>query len=125
MCQTERLAWTGRGPRCTMVTATPAKKQTAGNVNRQQTKPGGVRTRVPKGDTIMGDAHSSGGRELVGSRSRRRSRQAGKRPRAVRVDLTEGEYTELGAAAQRGGLAKGAFAAEAALAAARGAATPR
>ena len=73
----------------------------------------------------MGDAHGGGGRELVGSRSRRRARQATKRPRTVRFDLTEDEYTELGAAAERAGLAKGAFAAEAALAAARGTETPR
>jgi hypothetical protein len=43
----------------------------------------------------------------------------------VRFDLTEDEYTELGAAAERAGMAKGAFAAEAALAAARGTETPR
>ncbi len=73
----------------------------------------------------MGDVHGGGGRELVGSRSRRRSRQAVKRPRTVRFDLTEDEYGELGAAAERAGLAKGAFAAEAALAAARGTETPR
>jgi Mobilization protein NikA len=73
----------------------------------------------------MDDAHTGGGRELVGSRVRRRARQTVKRPRTVRFDLTEDEYGELGAAAERAGLAKGAFAAEAALAAARGTETPR
>ncbi len=73
----------------------------------------------------MDEAHGGDGRELVGSRSRRRSRQAVKRPRTVRFDLTEDEYGELGAAAERAGLAKGAFAAGAALAAARGTETPR
>src|SRR5260370_1769369 len=73
----------------------------------------------------MDEAEGGDGRELVGSRSRRRSRQAVKRPRTVRFDLTEDEYGELGGAAERAGLAKGAFAAEAALAAARGTETPR
>lgn len=51
---------------------------------------------------------------------RRRPRQDVPRPRTVRFDLTEAEFTELEQAADRAGLAKGAYAAEAALAAARG-----
>ena len=42
------------------------------------------------------------------------------RPRTVRLGLTEEEFAELEQAAGRAGLAKGAYAAEAALAAARG-----
>jgi hypothetical protein len=43
-----------------------------------------------------------------------------KRPRTVRFDLTEEEAAELDTAAARAGLARGAYAAEAALAAAQG-----
>ena len=59
-------------------------------------------------------------RPSAGSRSRRRPRQQAPRPRTVRFDLTEEEFAELEQAAGRAGLAKGAYAAEAALAAARG-----
>ena len=52
--------------------------------------------------------------------SRRRPRQQSPRPRTVRFDLTEAEFAELEQAAGRAGLAKGAYAAEAALSAARG-----
>jgi hypothetical protein len=51
---------------------------------------------------------------------RRRSRQAMPRPRLVKFFLAEAELAELDDAARRAGLARGAFAAEAALAAARG-----
>ena len=59
-------------------------------------------------------------RPSAGSRSRRRPRQQAARARTVRFDLTEEEFAELEQAAGRAGLAKGAYAAEAALAAARG-----
>jgi hypothetical protein len=52
---------------------------------------------------------------------RRRSREAVPRPRVVQFSLTEEEFGEVSLAAQRSGLARGAFAAEAALASARGA----
>jgi hypothetical protein len=42
------------------------------------------------------------------------------RPRVVQFSLTEEEFGELSSAAERSGLARGAFAAEAALASARG-----
>ena len=51
---------------------------------------------------------------------RRRSRQAGSRPKVVQFSLTEEEFEEVSTAATRAGLARGAFAAEAALASARG-----
>jgi hypothetical protein len=51
---------------------------------------------------------------------RRRSRQAVPRPRVVQFSLTEEEFEEVSRAAGRAGLARGAFAAEAALAAVRG-----
>ena len=54
----------------------------------------------------------------------RRSRQRVRRCRRVEFSLTEEEYRELGSAAARAGLARGAYAAEAALAVARGAASP-
>ena len=59
-------------------------------------------------------------RPSAGSRSRRRPRQQVPRPRTVRFDLAEEEFAELEQAAGRAGLAKGAYAAEAALSAARG-----
>ena len=55
---------------------------------------------------------------------RRRARQAVSRPRVVQFSLTEEEFTEVSIAAQRTGLARGAFAAEVALAAARGTSSP-
>jgi hypothetical protein len=52
---------------------------------------------------------------------RRRSRQRVPRLRTVQFSLSEEEFAELSEAAARSGLARGAFAAEVALAAARGA----
>jgi hypothetical protein len=51
---------------------------------------------------------------------RRRTRQGTSRPKVVQFSLTEEEFDEVSAAAARSGLARGAFAADAALAAARG-----
>jgi len=59
-------------------------------------------------------------RPEAGPPLRRRPRQETPRPRTVRFDLTEAEFAELEQAASRAGLAKGAYAAEAAMAAARG-----
>jgi hypothetical protein len=56
----------------------------------------------------------------VNGMRRRRSRQAEPRPRTVQFSLSEEEFAEVSAAASRSGLARGAFAAEAALATARG-----
>jgi hypothetical protein len=50
---------------------------------------------------------------------RRRSRQAVPRPRVVQFSLTEEEFGEVSRAAEHAGMARGAFAAEAALASAR------
>jgi hypothetical protein len=58
---------------------------------------------------------------VAGGTVRRRSRQAAPRPRVVQFSLTEEEFAEVSLAAARSGLARGAFAAEAALSAARGA----
>src|SRR5258708_21582759 len=57
---------------------------------------------------------------VAGGTVRRRSRQAVSRPRVVQFSLTEDEFEEVSRAAERSGLARGAFAAEAALASARG-----
>lgn len=54
----------------------------------------------------------------------RRSRQPAPRPHLVKFSLTDEELAELTDAASHAGLAKGAFAAEAALAAARGSMVP-
>ena len=58
---------------------------------------------------------------VAGGTVRRRSRQTASRPRVVQFSLTEEEFEEVSRAAQRSGLARGAFAAEATLASARGA----
>lgn len=51
---------------------------------------------------------------------RRRSRQPTSRPKVIQFSLTEKEFEEISGAATRAGLARGAFAAEVTLAAARG-----
>jgi hypothetical protein len=57
---------------------------------------------------------------IVTSTVRRRSRQAVPRPKVVQFSLTEEEFEEVSAAAAQSGLARGAFAADVTLAAARG-----
>lgn len=64
------------------------------------------------------------GTRRTAARSRRRSRQAVRRVRSVRFGLTEEEYGEVGEAAAQAGMAKGAYAAHATLAAARGLMNP-
>ena len=54
----------------------------------------------------------------------RRSRQLAKRCRRVEISLTDEEFGDLNAAAVQAGLARGAYAAEAALSVARGVACP-
>ena len=54
----------------------------------------------------------------------RRSRQPAKRSRRVEFSLTDDEFGDLDAAATRAGLARGAYAAEAALSIARGVTCP-
>jgi hypothetical protein len=54
----------------------------------------------------------------------RRSRQSAKRRRRIEFSLTDDEFDDLGAAAARAGLARGAYAAEAALSVARGVTCP-
>jgi hypothetical protein len=56
---------------------------------------------------------------IVTSTVRRRSRQAVSRPKVVQFSLTEEEFDEVSAAAAQAGLARGAFAADVTLAAAR------
>jgi len=58
---------------------------------------------------------------VEGGSVRRRSRQAVSRTRVVQFSLTEEEFDEVSRAAERSGLARGAFAAETVLASARGA----
>lgn len=57
---------------------------------------------------------------MSGEVVRRRARQAVPRPKVVQFSLTQDEFDEVSGAAERCGLARGAFAAEATLAAARG-----
>ena len=69
-------------------------------------------------------AETQNGQVTCGPAGNRRSRQPTPRPRRVEFSLTQNEYEELSAAAARGGLARGAYAAEAALSAAQGVALP-
>jgi hypothetical protein len=55
---------------------------------------------------------------------RRRSRQPVKRLRTIRFDLSDEEFAEVGAAAERAGLARGAYTAEVVLAAAHTGSSP-
>jgi hypothetical protein len=64
--------------------------------------------------------HDRTGRPSSRPRRSRRSRQLSPRGRTVRFDLSEAEFADLETAAVRAGVARGAFAAEAALAVARG-----
>ncbi len=75
-----------------------------------------------EGDAALSSA--PGGGHASRARSRRRSRQPGRRVRSLRFDLTEEEYGEVGTAAAQAGLAKGAYAAQATLAAAQGLMNP-
>jgi hypothetical protein len=64
------------------------------------------------------------GRRLGGVPLGRRSRRLTKRCRRVEFSLSNEEFDDLDAAAARAGLARGAYAAEAALSVARGVACP-
>ena len=65
---------------------------------------------------IDGEQHSLA---VSKPRLRRRSRQRVKRSRTARFDLNDEEFSEVGSAAESAGLAKGAYAAQVVLAAAR------
>ena len=58
---------------------------------------------------------------MTGGGVRRRSRETVARPKVVQFSLTPAEFAEISEAATSAGLARGAFAAEVTLAAARGA----
>ena len=73
-------------------------------------------------DVLHDDQVRDDGRP-ASARPRRRTRHQGRRGRTVRFALTEEEYAEVSAAARQAGLARGAYAAEATLAVARGAVT--
>lgn len=62
--------------------------------------------------------------QAAAPRLRRRGRGPAGRVRSVRFGLTEEEYREVRAAAEHAGMAKGAYAAHATLAAARGMVNP-
>ncbi len=70
-------------------------------------------------------AHPATGQGYAGSRpAGRRARQPAGRVRRVEFTLSDEEFGEVDAAAGRAGLARGAYAAQAALATARGEAAP-
>ena len=74
---------------------------------------------VQHGDQAHGGEVRDHG-QPAGARPRRRTRNQGRRGRTVRFALTDAEYAELSDAARHAGLARGAYAAEAALSVARG-----
>jgi hypothetical protein len=63
-------------------------------------------------------------RKPGGAKLGRRARKSARRCRRVEFSLTDEEFDDLGAAAARAGLARGAYAAEAALSVARGVTCP-
>ena len=71
-------------------------------------------------DVLHDDQAHDGEGQPAGARPRRRTRNQGRRGRTVRFALTDAEYAELSDAARHAGLARGAYAAEAALSVARG-----
>jgi len=117
--------WTRRGPEThngfqyRLAVKARAGTESHGGVAQQQ-----KHRREQNGDRGMPNTHDLNDPPVADAASRRRSHQRVKRSRTVRFDLTEDEYAELAAAATQAGLAKGAYAAESALAAARGAAAP-
>jgi hypothetical protein len=78
----------------------------------------GKRRERPVPDAIHSDGENAG--PTRAGRPHRRPRQAVRRTRTIRFDVSEAEHAEVAAAAGRAGLTYGAFAAEATLAAARG-----
>ena len=72
---------------------------------------------------VRGDDRARDDDGRASARPRRRTRHQARRSRTVRFALTDEEYAELSAAARQAGLARGAYAAEATLAIARGAVT--
>ena len=78
---------------------------------------------------MSGTGHQGSGQQAARSvsgsaRPRRRPRQPVRRPRTVRFDLTDEELGNVDAAAEVAGLARGAYAAQAILSAARGGGVP-
>ncbi|HEY6310405.1 MAG TPA: hypothetical protein VIY52_06300 [Streptosporangiaceae bacterium] len=74
---------------------------------------------IQRDDQAQGDGARDDG-QPGGARPRRRTRNQERRGRTVRFALTDQEYAELSDAARHAGLARGAYAAEAALSVARG-----
>ncbi len=105
--------WTGRGPEINNVASTTVARALSG---RTAVVLAGDRAR----SQIAENSARIGVVVVAGGTVRRRSRQTVSRPRVVQFSLTEEEFEEVSQAAERSGLARGAFAAEAALASARG-----
>jgi hypothetical protein len=108
--------WPERGPQGILKKPGPGQtgKFTAHSRRAWQRKRGSFMADVQRDDQVHGDG------QPAGARPRRRTRNQGRRSRTVRFALTDAEYAELSDAARQAGLARGAFAAEAALSVARG-----
>lgn len=73
------------------------------------------------GDRARSPSGASGWSVVTSGGVRRRSRETAARPKVVQFSLTHAEFGEISEAVASAGLARGAFAAEVTLAAARGA----
>jgi hypothetical protein len=113
--------WTERGPGG--ILEEPGRGRT-GKFAAHSRRAGSKKGQWLVADVLHDDQVRDDG-QSASARPRRRTRHQGRRGRTVRFALTEEEYAEVSAAARRAGLARGAYAAEATLAVARGAvATP-
>ena len=104
--------WTGRGP----------EMHNKPHANRRECSEGlGEPDEMQRHrEEIPGMVQSAVSQDVTRQTPGRRSREAGRRARRVEFCLTDEEFGELDAAAAQAGLSRGAYAAEAALAAARG-----
>ena len=112
--------WTGRGPGGIL------KEPGRGGIGKftaHSRRAGSEKGQWLVADVLHDDQVRDDG-QLASARLRRRARQQGRRGRTVRFALTEEEYAEVSAAARQAGLARGAYAAEATLAVARGVVAP-
>ena len=103
--------WTGRGPEINNELVPVRRPHRSVLVGREKASAAHVRKVVDedRGITAMSEI------------SRRRARQSQPRPRVIQFSVTEEEFQEVSSAAGRSGLARGAYAAVATLAVARGA----
>ena len=119
ICINPEYLWTGRGPKMHNGFSRFSLEKQTGIVLAARGARCQDAIQRHDGEQAMTITHTSQGHR-DDKPAGRRSRQAAKRLRRVEFTLTEEEYGELDGAAARAGLARGAYAAQAALDAARG-----